>query len=53
MGHDGVPAIDDSGIVPSLIEHTHVDAQVVCQVDGAVHGALVGADDHQVILINL
>ena len=53
MGHNGVPAVDDLGVVASLIEHTHIHAQVVGQVYGTVHGSLVGADDHQMVLIDL
>ena len=46
MGHDWVASADYLGIIPALIEHTHVHTQVVGKVYGAVHGALVRADDH-------
>lgn len=34
VGHNGIPAVDDLGVVTSLIEHTHIHAQVVGQVYG-------------------
>ena len=32
---------------------THVNTQVVCQIYGAGHSALVRADNHQVVLVDL
>ena len=51
VGHDGISAVHHLGVIPALVEHAHVHAQVVGQVHGPVHGALVGADDHQGVLV--
>ena len=51
MGHDGVLSVDYSGIVAALVEHTHLYAENVGEVDCSVHGSLVRADDHQMFLI--
>ena len=53
VGDDGVSSADDLGVIAALVEHPHVHAQIVGQVHSAVHGALVGADDHQVFLVDL
>ena len=52
MGYNGVFAVYDLGVIPSLVEHAHVHAQVIGKIHGPIHGALVGADDHQVILVD-
>ena len=46
MGYDGVAPVYYLGVVPALIEHTHIHTQVICQVNGAVHSAFVRADNH-------
>ena len=50
--HDRVLAVDDAGVIASLIEHTHVNAQVVGKIHGAGHGSLIRADDDQMILVD-
>ena len=52
MGDDGVLAVYHGGVIAALVEHTHVDAQDVGKVNGAVHGAFIRADDHQVVLVH-
>ena len=52
MGQDRILAVDDRGVVPPLVEHAHVDAQHVGDVDRPAHAALVGADDHQVSAVD-
>ena len=51
MGDDGVAAVDDAGVVPPLVEHAQVAAQHAGIVHVAVHGALVGGDDHEMFLV--
>src|SRR5699024_4073455 len=51
MGDDGVLAVYHGGVIPAFVEHTHVDAQNVGKVNGAVHGAFIRAYDHQVLLV--
>ena len=51
MGDDGVAAVDDAAVVAALVEHAQVAAQHAGIVHVAVHGALVGRDDHEVILV--
>ena len=52
MSHNGIPSVDDLGIIPSLIEHSHIHAQVVCKINGPVHSSLIRAYDHQMILVD-
>ena len=51
MGHNGISAVYDGGIVPALIEHAGIDAQNSGKIDRSVQCALIGADDYQVIFI--
>ena len=53
MGHNRVASVHDTGVVSAFVEHTHIYAQVVGQIYGAAHRSLIGADYHQVILVNL
>ena len=52
MGYDRVLSVYDGRIVPSLVEHTHIDAKYVREVYGTCHSSLVRADDHQMIVVN-
>ena len=52
MGDDGVLAVYHGGVIPAFVEHTHVDAQNIGKVNGAVHGAFIRAYDHQVLLVH-
>ena len=49
VGHNGVPAVDDNGVIPALIEHAQVHAQHGGVVHAPAHAALVGGDEHQVV----
>ena len=51
MRHDGVAAVDHTAVVAALVEHAEVAAQHAGVVHVAVHGALIGRDDHEVILV--
>ena len=51
MSHDGVLSVYDSGIVAPLVEHTHIHAQDIGEVDCAVHSPFIRADNHQVVLV--
>lgn len=53
MGHNGVAAVDDAGVVPSLVEHTHIKTKHVGNVDRSRHTALVWADHHHVVVVDL
>ena len=53
MGYNRITAIDNTGVIPSLIEHAHIQTQNICHIDGTAHTALVGADDHHVSGIDL
>ena len=53
MGHNGVAAVDDAGVVPSLVEHTHIQAKHVGNVDRSRHTAFIGADYHHVVVVDL
>ena len=53
MGNDRVASINDGRVVAAFVEHTHVNTEVVCHVDRTAHTALIRADDHQMILVEL
>ena len=46
MSYDGVTTVDDAGVISSLVEHTHINAEVVGEVYGTAHSTLIRADDH-------
>ena len=52
MCHDRVLSVYDGGVISSLIEHTHIDAEHVGEVYGTRHRSLVRADDHQMIVVD-
>ena len=53
MSHDGIAAVDHTGIVTALVEHTHLNTHIHRIVHITVEGALVRADHHQVIAVHL
>ena len=53
MRDDGVAAVHHGGIVAALVEQAHVNAQHRAVEDVAVDGALVGADDHHMVAVDL
>ena len=53
MGNDGIAAVYDAGIIPALIEHSHVEPQDIGDVDRAAHAAFVRADDHHMVAVDL
>ena len=53
MRNDRVLTVAHGRIVTALIEHTHVDAENIGDINRASHAALIRADGHKVICINL
>ena len=53
MRHDRVAAVHNLRVIAPLVEHSHVGSDHRREVNGAVHGALVRADDHQVLAVHL
>ena len=53
MRNDRITSVNNSGIVPALIEHTHVKTQYICHINSTSHTAFIGADYHHMIGINL
>ena len=53
MGHDRIAAVYDSRIISAFIEHTHIDAEDIGHIDGALHSTLIRADDHQMIAVKI
>src|SRR5699024_4425675 len=47
------PAVYYPAVIPALVEHTQVYAQNAGKVQVPVHGALIGADAHEVLLVEL
>ena len=53
MSHDRVAAVYDLGVIAALVEHTHIQAQYVCEINSTAHTALIRADDHHVVTVDL
>lgn len=53
VGNDRIAAAYDPGIVPSFIEHSHIQIQDACQVHSTFCGALVRTDCHHVLTVKL
>ena len=53
MSYDGVLAIYHCGIITSLIEHAHINAQNIGKIYGSGHSTLIRTDDHEMIIVNL
>jgi len=53
MSNDRVAAINNSGVVSSLIEHTHIETENVGIVNGTAHSAFIRADDHHMVAVYL
>ena len=53
MSNDGVLAVYDAGVIAAFVEHTHIHAEYVGHVDGTAHAALIRADDHHGVFINV
>ena len=41
-----------SGIIETLIVHTHINAKDIGKINGAVHASLVRADDSKMFIVN-
>ena len=53
MSNDRVSAVYDLGVITALIEHTHIQSQHICEVDGTAGTAFIRADDHHVVAVDL
>ena len=51
MGDDGILAVDDDGIIPAFVEHSHIHTQNTGEVNSSRHCTFIGADNHQVIVV--
>lgn len=51
MSYNGIAAIDDGRVVAAFVEHSHINAQIVGDVDCAAHAAFIGADYHEMIAV--
>ena len=49
----GLRPLTISGVVTSLIEHTHIQTKYVCKVNSTSHTAFIRADNHHVVGIDL
>ena len=52
MRHDRITTVDDPGIVAPLVEHTHINTQVIGHIDGTGRCTFIRADNHQMFGIN-
>ena len=50
---NGVAAVDNAAVIAALVEHAQVAAQHAGIIHIAVHGALIGGNDHEMILIEV
>ena len=53
MGNYGIAAVYNLCIIPAFIEHAHIQAQNVGDIDSPSHASFIGADYHHVVGINL
>ena len=53
VSNDGVLAVDDDGVVASLVEHTEVNAHNGGIVHTLAHSALVGRDNHSLVGVDV
>ena len=53
MGYDRITSSDHAGVIPALIEHSHIQVQYVSQVDCTFGSTLVRADSHHVLTVDL
>ena len=51
MCNNGIAAINHAGVVTALIEHTQIAAQNTGEIHITVQRTFIGADDHEVVLI--
>ena len=52
MGHNGVLAVYDGRVIAAFVEHTHIHAEDIGKIHSPLHGALIRADDHQMLIVN-
>ena len=53
MGDNRVSSVHDSAVISPLIEHANINAQHIGIIYGSAHGALVRADNHHMLRVNL
>ena len=53
MSNNRISSVNNSGVVSSLIEHTHIQTEYVCNVNCTSHTAFIRADNHHVVGIDL
>ena len=53
MSHDRIAATHNLCIVTALIEHPHIKSQYVGKVYSAAHTALIRADHHHMVTVDL
>ena len=52
MCHNGIAPVYNTGVVPSLVEHTHIQSKYICHINGTAHPPFVRADYHHVVGID-
>ena len=53
MSHDGISSVYDLRVVATLVEHTHIQSQHICEINSAASTALIWADYHHMIAVDL
>ena len=53
MSDNGVAAVNDTGVITALIEHTHVQSENICQIYSTVCAAFIRADSHHMLSVDL
>ena len=41
------------GVVKAFVIHAHINTQDVCKIDRTAHAALIRADDHKMLIVNV
>lgn len=52
MSYDRVTSVNDTAVITTFVEHTHVYSEYVCKVDSTVCSALIRRDNHKMVSIN-
>ena len=47
--NNGIASVYNTGVIPSLVEHTHIKTEHVGIIDSSAHSTFIRADDHHVL----
>ena len=53
MCYDRISSIDNFTVITAFIEHSYINTEDICIINGASHSTFVRTDNHKVVSINL